>query len=224
MSKILFVDDDIPLGLAVASTLEMKNHDVKFLSGGWNILQEIKEFHPDIILLDVVLNEKIDGFEIGRQIRSNFKTPIIFTTALDGNDDIDAAFSIINTDYIRKPYRALEIIKRIERMLQKNLTITTYNIGTYIFLPCERVLKYELNEINLNHLEAAVLSILYDNLSKFVSREEIIKIVWNLSDSKLKDKSLNNILSSLRKCFEQDRFIEIECRNKLGVRMIVKNE
>lgn len=224
MEKVLIIEDDVNLGTTLIGVLESFNYTATLLTGGSTVMQTINGFHPNIILLDVILNEKLDGFDIARKIRTKYLIPIIFTTSREGNDDLITGFSINNTDYVRKPYRIVEIIKRIEKMLQQTQTTQSFILGKYIFVPGERALKFAFDNINLNNLESAVLTVLCENPSIFISRPDIIQRVWKLPDTKIKDRSLNNTLSSLRRYLKKDNLIEIECKSRLGVRIVVKNE
>jgi two-component system, OmpR family, response regulator TrcR len=222
MEKILIIEDDVNLGTTLVGVLESHNYIAKLLTGGSTVMQTIKEFQPKVILLDVILNEKLDGFEVAQRIRTKYLIPIIFTTSREGNDDLITGFSINNTDYVRKPYRIVEVMKRIEKMLQQTQTTQSFKLGKYTFVPGERALKFACDNINLNNLESAVLTVLCENPSIFMSRAEIIQKVWKQPDPKIKDRSLNNVLSSLRRHLQKDNLIEIECKSRLGVRIVIK--
>ena len=104
--------------------------------------------------MDVILNEKSDGFDIAQKIRSKYPTPIIFTTSSDGNTDFNKGFSISNTDYVRKPYKIIEVMKRMERLFENTQSIFTFKLNKYTFIPAERALKFAYGNICLNHLES----------------------------------------------------------------------
>ena len=76
-------------------------------------MKEIADFQPDVILLDVLLNDSMTGFEIAEEIRLHYSIPIIFTTGIEPSIGISKAFDISYTDYVRKPYGTTEIVKRI---------------------------------------------------------------------------------------------------------------
>jgi len=222
MKKILIVEDDLNLGTTLAGVLESQSYKVQYLSSGKTVLNELNIFEPDLIILDVMLNEELDGFDISKQIRSISKTPVLFTTSRDGNDDFINGFSMDNTDYVRKPYKVMEVLKRIEKLLEMQTKKESFTIGHFSFFPCEQSLKYDCGNISLNNYESAVLSLLCKNMGNFISKKTIIQVVWNQEDPKLKDASLNNILTILRKHLKKDNSVMLETRVGLGVRIVLQ--
>lgn len=219
MYKVLLIEEEINLGTRVADVLETHDFSVHFLTSKKDIIKDICDFQPHVIILDICMNERTDEFETAGLIRRHCNTPIIFTTAEESTSGINTAFNISNTDYIRKPYRTMEIIKRIERLLELKKADYQYTIGQYIFVPALRTLQHVDQIIDLNNLESAVLHILCENKCGFIHKDMIIKKVWNVNDPRIKDRSLYNILSSLRKHLHEDGSVEIESKNKLGIRL-----
>ncbi|MBP1677320.1 MAG: two component transcriptional regulator, winged helix family [Bacteroidetes bacterium] len=222
MKKILIIEDDVNLGTITGGVLNSLGYETKHLLSGIGVTNTIKEFKPDVVLLDVILNEKDDGFAIGKKIRSQYTIPIIFTTSCDANEDFDKGFSISNTDYLRKPYKIAELKNRIERFLQEIQLLPGFTLNKYAFIPQERSLKYDCDTINLNNLESSVLAILCAKPGVFISRSEIVEQVWHIEDTKLKDRSLNNVISSLRRHLKKDSLIKIDVRNRIGIRICIE--
>lgn len=217
MQKILFVEDDVNLGLPVAGALEDKGYRVKYLTSGSTLKEEMAVFEPDLLLLYVNLNEQFDGFDLARQIRLYSNVPVIFTTSRTENDDFEQGFAISNMDYVRKPYRLAELLKRVERMWQSSEPVAVFRLGVFTFNSGEYSLQTEGNKQQLNHYEAEVLHELCNCRGQFIDRATLIQKIWKVSDPKLKDGSLNNVLSQLRKYMAADSSIQIESRAKLGV-------
>ena len=93
--------------------------------GGLDILAD--EENIDLILLDIMMPE-MDGFEVCRRLKNNSKTkdiPVIFITADNNESSIEKAYEVGGVDYITKPFKAREVISRINSHLslseQKNL-------------------------------------------------------------------------------------------------------
>lgn len=226
MKRILIVEDDINLGTTLSGALEMQGYKVLYLTNGERTIEELSGFYPDIVILDIMLNGQLDGFEIAKLIRNESNVPVLFTTSRDGNEDFIAGFSIENTDYVRKPYKLMEVMLRIDilfaKQIKKEIHVPSYPIGNFYFFPGEQLLKFENEKkIHLNNYEAAVLELFCENLGVFVLRSKIIEQVWHESDPKLKEGSLNNVLSNLRKYMKQDDRIILESKIKLGARLII---
>jgi len=227
MTKILLIEDDINLGTTLMGALEMMDYEVRHVFNGDNIIKELAGFQPELILLDVNLNTKLDGFDIGKLIRKKYETPIIFTTSRDESEDFKNGFSIANIDYVRKPYRVMEIEMRIRNILSKKASYednrkNIFQFGNFSFFPTEQSIKYEGSKFHLNNYETAVLDLLCRNKGTFICKREIIELVWNTDQHKLKEGALNNILSNLRKYLKPSATIELECRIHLGVKLAIR--
>ncbi|HEY5589873.1 MAG TPA: response regulator transcription factor [Paludibacter sp.] len=225
MQKVLIIEDDVNLGITLTGALEMQHFKVHYLTNGENVMKEFHTFQPDIVLLDVILNAELDGFEIGKLIRAESNVPILFTTSRDGNEDFQMGFSIENTDYVRKPYRLMEILLRIEKILSKqqdDTTNNTYQVGNYSFFPAEQSLKIKDTVAHLNNYESAVLTLLCKNINTFISKREIIECVWQVKETKIKEGSLNNILTNLRKYLNKDGCVGMESRINVGIKLTLK--
>lgn len=224
MQKILIIEDDLNIGTALTGAIERQGTKVHYLTSGSKALEEFDNFSPDVVILDVNLNEKEDGFEIGRKIRYKSNVPIIFTTSREETVDLLEGFSIPNTDYIRKPYRMTEVLLRIQKFGYKEPQTKkeTINISQYNFCPSEQLLQFNCEKIHLNNYETAVLTLLCRHRNAYITREELIKQVWGETQTGLKAASLNNTLSRLKKHLDKDKQLQIASVIKLGVKLEVK--
>lgn len=222
MKKILVVEDDVNLGTALVGFLEMQGFDVCYVSDGDKAVNEFQQFSPDLVTLDVMLNCSVDGFGIARQIRKFSNTPIVFTTSRDSNEDYETGFGIEYSDYVRKPYRLMELILRINKLMGTEVSPVNDNqfrIGRFKFYPDEQSLRFDKGDIHLNHLDTVVLALLCRNKGQFMSREEIIKIVWQVENPALKEAALYNSISRLKKYLYNDEHVKIENKIRLGIRL-----
>ncbi len=227
MKKILIVEDDVNLGKALASIFEIKKMDVHYCDGCDDVLYTFYQFNPDIVLMDVMLPGNQNGLKIAEKIRkSKNQVPIIFITSLESGQAMKKAFSFQNTDYINKPFRMQEVLVRMDNLMSKqyrfNLTDNVYQIGDTMFYPEEQLLRKGMKKMHLNKYQTMVLLELCNNQDVFLSRNEIIQAVWGVDNCKIKENSLNNVLSSLRKYFADDPKVEISSIIKLGVKLYVE--
>ena len=95
-------------------------------------------------------------------------------------------------------------------------------MGNYRFFPAEQSLKFIDSDTHLNNYESAVLTLLCDNMNTFISKKEIVELVWHEKQTKIKEGSLNNILTNLRKYLSKDSRIVMESRIKLGIKLTLK--
>lgn len=219
----MVVEDDVNLGTALAGFLEMQHFEVKYVSNGDEAVVAFRHFEPDLVTMDVNLNCSIDGFGIARQIRKFSNVPIIFTTSRDGNEDYEMGFSVEYSDYVRKPYRLVELMLRVNKMVEAErvpVSDSQYRIGRFRFYPDEQSLKFDKGDIHLNHLDSVVLALLCRNKGNFMTREEIIKIVWQVNETNTKEAALYNSISRLKKYLYNDEFVRIENKIRLGIRLV----
>jgi DNA-binding response OmpR family regulator len=119
-SRSILVVDDNPNNLRLlAEILNERQYKVRLAPNGARALATIKIKTPDLILLDVMMPE-LDGFEVCRQLKANKSTakiPVIFISALQETIDKVKAFALGGVDYITKPFKAEEVLARIDTHL-----------------------------------------------------------------------------------------------------------
>ena len=122
-AKVLVVDDTQATIDLVLDFLDA--YDVIAANCGAAALEVLASESIDLVLLDIVMPD-MDGLEVCRRIRSgcddaiDVDIPVIFLTARDDDETIDAAYSSGADDYVTKPVRKLELLARIETQLQRH--------------------------------------------------------------------------------------------------------
>ena len=116
---ILIVDDTIPNLELLSKLLTDNGYKVRAVPSGTMALTAAQAAPPDLVLLDVAM-PGLDGYEVCARLKSDDRTrniPILFISALDEDMDKVKAFEVGGVDYITKPFRAAEIVARIETHL-----------------------------------------------------------------------------------------------------------
>jgi len=119
--RILAVDDEPAITRMVKLNLERTgNYEVRTENLGSQAVAAAREFHPDLILLDVMMPD-MEGDEVAARLREEpglSDTKIIFMTAIVTRDDTEAMGSNIGgNEFLAKPVRTEELIAAIERVL-----------------------------------------------------------------------------------------------------------
>ena len=117
--KILVVDDEQQLALAVKIRLQSVGYEVVTASDGQQGLEVMEKEHPDLVILDVLM-PNMDGYSCLREMNSRFgrgKIPVIILTARDRMKDLFELEGI--EDYVIKPFDHEDLLVRIERTLKK---------------------------------------------------------------------------------------------------------
>jgi putative two-component system response regulator len=120
-SRILIVDDDVALGMTLEEMLKENEYTkVRYISDSRQAADVFKEFHPDLLMLDINMPH-LDGFGVMEQIRGMQLTSFVPILVLSAETDEDIslrALSMGATDFLNKPYKASEVLARIQNMLR----------------------------------------------------------------------------------------------------------
>jgi DNA-binding response OmpR family regulator len=120
--RVLIADDD-PLGAELLEAyLSGNDYELRIASDGEQTLQLVASWHPDLILLDVMM-PRISGFEVCKRLRSNPATRaigILMITALDQPSDRDRAVEAGTDDFISKPINKTDLLLRVRALLQSS--------------------------------------------------------------------------------------------------------
>lgn len=215
--KIFLVEDDKVIAEEIKRHLKFWNYEIKIAEDFQNIFDDFKNFHPDLVLMDVSL-PFYNGYHWCKIIRKNSKVPILFISAADENLNLIMAMDLGADDYLTKPFE-LELLQiKIRALLRRAYEyIETKNIFYKdIRLNCDNmIISRENKEIELTKNEFKILEILLEKLGKVVNRDEIIDKIWQ-TDSYIDDNTLTVNVMRLRKKLEDINIFEL-VKTKKGV-------
>jgi len=128
MAKILIVDDDPDMRLAIGSVLKSRSYEVIEACDGEEALAKLKEEKPDLMLLDLLM-PKMDGFSVVKELRNAGKheypdTPILIVSSIkeDASQrryELELGQRLDIDDYIEKPIEPFGLLQRVEKILSK---------------------------------------------------------------------------------------------------------
>jgi len=119
--RVLLVEDDRKICEMVTAMLAEKHYDAKAVNDGRDIINVVKGFSPDLILLDISLQIPPDGIEICRLLKSDSetrKTPVVMLTANEDADSIEKCFAFGADDYLFKPFKTQDLLLRIKKYIE----------------------------------------------------------------------------------------------------------
>ena len=147
-----------------------------------------------LFIVDIMM-ERLSGFDFAKRIRnqvSTENTPIIFCSALNGEDDTVMGLNIGADDYITKPFVISEVLARARAVLRRSQATKQweYNVSKSIYEPDitfktlridrnEKLCYLDGKEINLTRTEFDILLFILTHRNRIYSREEIIRNVWD---------------------------------------------
>ncbi len=116
MRKILIVDDKNIVRDLLTATLKDKNFEILSASTGYEAIEIARKEKPSLMFLDVMMPE-MDGFEVCERLKTDDNTKdiyIIVLTSINREKEREIAFKAGADDYLTKPFRPLDILKKME--------------------------------------------------------------------------------------------------------------
>ena len=215
---MLVVDDDALIRKAVRLTCESDGYAVQEADRGTDVLERIENFHPDVILLDLMLPD-LSGFDVCREIRrAGHRMPVVILSAKNEEIDVVLGLEIGADDYINKPFRPRELLARIAAHLRKakeTRSDARPEDGRLIFRDLvidtseRRVLRSD-QDVILTHTEFDLLAYLATNAGKVLSRERILSSVWGYEhpiETRVIDVHVRNLRRKIEPDPAQPRYI-----------------
>jgi DNA-binding response OmpR family regulator len=201
--KILVVEDEIALQETLAYNLKKLGYDVEVAGDGKTALDEARNLHPDLILLDIML-PGMDGFEVCRILRQEMSTPVLMLTARDDEIDRVVGLEVGADDYLTKPFSMRELLARVKAMLRRvRLIREEMNSPSAEPIPKQSLVFSNLTidlgrrEVRLDNKPVAMkpkefelLLFLAQHQTQVLSREFILERVWGwdfIGDSRTVD-------------------------------------
>ena len=119
--KILVVEDENIVALDIKNKLKSMGFNVlPVISSGEEAIEVALEYKPDLVLMDIMLDGKIDGIEAAQEIVKNLKIPIIYLTANTNEKILERAKQVGSCSYIIKPFHEKELEDTINTLLELN--------------------------------------------------------------------------------------------------------
>ena len=205
MSKILIVEDEPSIALALEEDLRHEGYRTELVADGEAASLRGVSSEFDLILLDVMLPKR-DGFEVCRQLRrAGVDTPIVLLTAKTQEAEKVLGLEVGADDYVTKPYSARELRARIKAHLRRGSrqTMTVYRFGDaeLDFSRCE--LRRAGTIVELSALEFKLLSAFVRRSGCLLTRTQLLDEVWG-HDTHVTDRVVDNQVTNLRKKIEPE--------------------
>ena len=209
---ILLVEDDMRLSSLVVEYLEKNGLKVETEYRGDSAVQRILELKPDLVVLDLML-PGLDGFEVCKQVRTDYNGPILMLTARDEDIDQIVGLEIGADDYVVKPAPPRLLLARIRALLRRTAhrdeeaQVTEekqkLTFGSLIIMHNSRTVSHGDKLIELTTTEFDLLWLLAINAGKILSRDQISEALTGIEYDGL-DRSIDIRISRLRKLLHDD--------------------
>lgn len=197
MADILIVEDEKAINDLVKFNLELVGHNCTQVFDGETGLEEALTLKYDLIILDVML-PKYSGFEIKEYVQ---ETPVIFVTAKSASQDKIKGLRLGADDYITKPFDIVELVERVKAVLRRtksDLRVFEFD-DIRVDFDNRRVFKSG-SEAELKPKEFDLLEALINNRNLALSREKLLRLVWDFDyegDSRTVDVHIQRLRQKL---------------------------
>jgi two-component system alkaline phosphatase synthesis response regulator PhoP len=233
-NRILLVEDELHLQHAIKLNLELEGFTVQISSTGTDAVKIFREQKFDLVILDIMLPE-MDGFMVCENIRMyDQQIPVLFLSAKNTPADRIAGLKKGADDYLTKPFELEELILRTNKLLEKSkqIKVTIENRIPKIFYFGNWWINFENHEamgvngvFELTKKELMLMRLLIENRNQVVSREHILKVVWDYTVIP-NTRTIDNFILALRKNFEKDpkQPEYIQSARGIGYRLAISEE
>ncbi len=205
MQKILIVEDDEKLRNELQIFLNNNGYKTESLTTFENTINDILKINPDLILLDINL-PNCDGQYICREIRKMSQMPIIIITSRDSELDELISINYGADHYITKPFNIQILLAKIASILKRvqNIDENSEKIDAkdFILNISKSTIEKDKKIIELTKNEYKILRFLVQNRDKIMSRDEIMKYLWD-DESFIDDNTLTVNVTRLRNKLEE---------------------
>lgn len=204
MHKILLVEDDEVIRQQVKKILEQWEYEVVLVEDFMEVLSLFVKEEPHLVLMDIGL-PLFNGYHWCQEIRKVSKVPIMFLSSRDQAMDIVMAMNMGGDDFVTKPFDQNVLLAKIQGLLRrsyefgKDQSLLEY-MGVILNLKAMD-LVYQGEVVSLTKNEFQILQVLFERSGNIVSREDLMKELWN-SDFFIDDNTLSVNVARLRKKLE----------------------
>ena len=182
--KILILEDERTLAISMQEFLEDSSYEVDCYRNSDKAFDVIYQNSYDLLLLDVNVYGKQNGFELLRSLRKmNISTPAIFITSLDNIADLCKGYASGCCDYLKKPFDLTELKLRVEQVIKMYCFVSEehllYLSDNYVYDTKKMQLSLADKVIILGKTESKILELLIQNRGSIVTYEVFSISIWS---------------------------------------------
>jgi DNA-binding response OmpR family regulator len=204
--KLLIVEDDDSMAVALRDGFEFEGYEVTVARDGASGLELARAEPPDVLILDVML-PKMSGLDVCREIRKNgSRLPILMLTARGQEIDKVLGLKLGADDYVTKPFGFLELAARVEALLRRatgggsteELTFGDIHVN---FRRAEATKGGKPLELSARELR--LIKYFAEHRGEAITREELLDSVWDYENAPF-TRTVDMHIAKLRKKIEED--------------------
>ena len=182
-NKVLVIDDEKQIADIIKFNLEKEGYIVETANDGQEGIDKVYRWNPDLVILDIMMPIK-DGFQVLKEIRVDYKFPVIMLTAKEEEVDKVLGLELGADDYIVKPFSMRELVARVKANFRR-VDYSNLQPNNDVIISDELVIdlnKYEVRKngevLDLTLREYELLRFLASSADQVFSREQLLEEVW----------------------------------------------
>ena len=203
-NKIFIIEDEEKIRIELSELLNRYGYEANYSNDFENIVEIALESNSHIILLDINL-PYYDGYYICREIRKKSNIPIIVVTSRNSEVDELMSMNLGADDFVTKPYNTQILIARISSLLRRtyqNIDLEIFEFNGLKYSMSTSEMEFNNIKVELTKNESRILYTLIKNKEKIVSRNDLMKSLWQ-NDEFVDDNTLTVNINRLRKKLEE---------------------
>jgi two-component system, OmpR family, phosphate regulon response regulator PhoB len=201
-AKILLLEDDPGLSATLVERLQNEGYQTILAGTKAEALAEFEHANSgisfDLLILDIGLPDG-SGLDFARDVRLHSAVPIVFLSAINSAGYRLEGYEIGAEDYIPKPFHIKELLLRINKVLSRSNLEGSVSFGNFsIDFESRSVAGVGIEPVFFSGKDSDVLKYLIESYPRVVSRQELLKNVWNEKDEGQSGRTVDNCIVRLR--------------------------
>ncbi len=223
MTTILVVDDEPGVRDLLQDALSGAGYQVQCATNGADGLDQLRRRSADLCIVDVYM-PMMDGFEFMEKLRAHdTKTPVLLLTARDSGEDVEQGLRVGADDYVRKPFSVPELLLRVAAILRRTGVVLEEDYvlasGPLVMNVDRHVVTLDGAEVELSATEFRLLEVLLERPDRVVTREQLLREVWNI-DFDSETSVLDTYISYVRRKIHHDDYAPITTIRGVGFKLV----
>lgn len=204
MNKILLIEDNPYIIKGIVYLLNQHNFIV-YVAKNLNEAKTLLVNNYSLIILDLMLPDG-DGIDFYKNNLEN--KPTLVLTAKDDEDIISYALDNGVEDYMVKPFKAKELLSRINKIIRKNDNKTIIKVKNVVIDTDAARVYVNNEEVIFTSLEYRILLLLFTNINRIITRDTIMDKIWDLSGNFVNDNTLTVYIKRIREKLGSENIIK----------------
>lgn len=205
MYRILIIEDDTTIADAIKTQFLQWGYIAECVEDFEHVMETFINFSPQLVLLDINL-PFFNGYHWCSEFRKHSKVPIVFLSSASDNMNIVMAMNMGGDDFIAKPFDLNVLVAKVQALLRRSYAfqgqVNLLDHKGAILNLSDASLTYQDRKVELTKNEFKIIKLLIENTGKIVSRDNIMKRLWE-SDCFIDDNTLTVNMTRLRKKLEE---------------------